>query len=152
MEPNRLRGRPTAVRCCVVLLVSALLLAGCGEPVNSACPAVYSPPGVLFKLPTRAQFTEPVQFRACADQDCVTSDDTSSAGASVPWLVAGSRQATAPGTVTARLTVTGRSSHSVLLDASTQVTLHKITVGVCEQGPGGYQATVHMANGKLVPG
>jgi len=55
-------------------------------------------------------------------------------------------------TVTARLTVTARDSHSVLLDASTRVTLHKITVSVCEQGPGGYQATVHMANVTLVPG
>jgi hypothetical protein len=93
-----------------------------------------------------------VQFRACADGDCVTSDATSSADASVPWLVAGSRHATAPRTVTARLTVTGHTTHSVLLDASAHVTLHKIPTGVCDQSAGGYQATVHITNGRLVPG
>jgi hypothetical protein len=139
------------VRRCLVL-VTALLLVGCGEHARSTCPDVFSPPGVLFKLPTRSQFTEPVQFQACADQDCVTSDDTGSASTSIPWLVAGSRRATGPGTVTARLTVTGRNSHTVLLDASAQVTLNKITMDACEQRPGGYQASVHMADGRLVPG
>jgi hypothetical protein len=139
------------VRCCGVLLVSALLLAGCGEPVDRACPAVYSPAGVLFKLPSRAQFTEPVEFRACADQGCVTSDDKQRR---LVGAVAGRRiwprHRTPDGdraTDGDRPQLADRAARRVHTGHPAQDRDDRL-----RPRAGGYQAIVHAANGTLVPG
>jgi hypothetical protein len=95
---------------------------------------------MVFKLPSDGLFAGSVEFRACMDQDCVVRNQTAD-GPFIALLIAGSDHATAPRTVTARLTVTNHDTRAVLFAASTQATLRKIQPVSCDQGSGGYQAT-----------
>lgn len=134
-----------------MLLACSALLAACQPAPLNACPAVNSLRGVVFTLPS-GQFDVPVEVRACVEQDCVVRDLTSPQ-VSTPPIVAGSAEATAVRSVSARLTITDLSSREVRFDASTQVTFRAIASVPCDADSGGYQASVvATAGGSLVPG
>ena len=136
----------------MLLACSALLLAACQPTPLNACPAVNSLRGVVFTLPSGGHFDVPVEVRACVEQDCVVRD-LSSPQVSAPLIVAGSAEATAARSVSARLTITDLSSRGVRFDASTRVTFREVASVPCDADSGGYQASVvATAGGDLVPG
>jgi hypothetical protein len=136
----------------LVLLACSALVTACQPTPLKACPAVNSPQGVVFTLPSGGHFDVPVEVRACVEQDCVVRDLTSPQ-VSTPLVVAGSAEATAARSVSARLTITDLSSREVRFDASTQVTFREIASAPCDADSGGYQASVvATADGGLVPG
>jgi hypothetical protein len=136
----------------LVPLACSAVLAACQPAPPSACPAVSSPRGVVFTLPAGGHFDEPVEVRACVEQDCVIRD-LMSPQVSTPLIVAGSAEATAPRSVSAGLTITDLSSREVRFDASTWVTFRKIASIPCDPASGGYQASVVATPaGSLVPG
>jgi hypothetical protein len=129
--------------------VLLFLITGCA-PSPAACAPTYVPAGVMFKLNGLDDTAQATEIRACMDDHCVTLDPSPSPSPHPPFVTAGGDAADSERTVTAKLTLTEPTTHAVLFNASTPVTLKKSNIPHC--GGDTYGAVVRVVDRTLVPG